>query len=486
MSIQMEQIINLQTLKTLFQRSADVIFQRYIMQQHTVHVIHCDAMINEQLLQTVIVRGLQLMFENTSDQLLEEDILNYLHVPHLKKISKKEDAITKLYKGHVLLYFEDEQLLFTSYIPKKPNREPRETALELVIKGPRDDFIEDIDINIALLRKRLPTNSLSVETYEIGKRSKTSVAILYIDDIVNKKILEEIKVNLQKIDTDIVFSGDILMERIEQSAKILPSHDYTGRPDFAVQALINGRIVIMVDGVTYAIITPANGLLVFKSGEDYYFPIIVSSMERLLRIVGILISVLLPGFWLALTTYHQNQLPLILLATVVQSRTGLPFPTILEILLMVFMFEMFREANMRLPSIISGSISVVGGLIIGDAAIKAGITSPPMIVVIAISSIAAYTLVNQSFVTAMSIFRIIIILAAAFFGLYGFFIAIFFILLFAANLRVFGIPYLNLGADLNWQDMKKSLVRLSPKGYGKRPAFLNLQDKTRTSHKRKK
>ncbi|MGE7113428.1 spore germination protein [Lysinibacillus sp. NPDC047702] len=482
----MEQIVNLQTLKALFQRSADVIFQRYTMQQHTVHVIYCDAMINEQLLQTVIVQELQSMLEKTSGELLEEDIIKHLHIPHLNKISEKEDVITKLYKGHVLLYFEEEQLLFTSYIPKKPNREPRETSLELVIKGPRDDFIEDIDINIALLRKRLPTNSLSVETYEIGKRSKTSVAILYMDDIVNKEMLEDIKVHLQKVDTDIVFSGDILMERIEQSAKILPRHDYTGRPDFAVQALINGRIVIMVDGVTYAIITPANVLLVFKSGEDYYYPIFVSSMERLLRIVGILISVLLPGFWLALTTYHQEQLPLILLATVVQSRTGLPFPTVLEILLMVFMFEMFREANIRLPSIISGSMSVVGGLIIGDAAIKAGITSPSMIVVIAISSIAAYTLVNQSFVTAMSIFRVIIILAAAFFGLYGFFIAIFFILLYTANLRVLGIPYLNLGADLDWQDMKKSLVRLSPKGYGKRPAFLNLQDKTRTSRKNKK
>lgn len=129
---------------------------------------------------------------------------------------------------------------------------------------------------------------------------------------------------------------------------------------------------------------------------------------------------LLPGFWLAVTTYHQEQLPYLLLATVVESRTGLPFPTILEIMMMLFMFEMFREANLRLPSAISGSISVVGGLIIGDAAIKAGVTSPSMIVIIAISSIAAFTLVNQAFVTAMSIFRLIIILFSAFLGLFGF------------------------------------------------------------------
>lgn len=482
----MEQELNLKSLKSLFQRSADVIFQEYLFQQHKVHLIKCEAMVDEKLLQTVIVQRIQSLFTTTEEEMLEEHIQNNLHVPHLQKITSKEDAITRVYKGYVLLYFEDMNLLYSSYIAKKPNREPKETTLELVVKGPRDDFIEDVFINIALLRKRLPTNSLSVETYELGKRSKTTVAVLYFEDVVNQKMLEQIKLKLQRVDTDVVFSGDLLMESIEQrSAKILPRHDYTGRPDFAVQALSRGRIIIIVDGVSYAIITPANSMLLFKSGEDNEYPIIVSSMERILRIVAILISVLLPGFWLALTTHHQEQLPFILLATVVESRMGLPFPTILEILMMLFMFELFREANIHLPNVISGSISVVGGLIIGDAAIKSGVTSPAMIVVIATSSIAAFTLVNQSIVTAMSILRIIIILASAFLGLFGFFISVFFILLYTANIRVLGVPYLNMGADLNWQDIKKSLVRLSPAGYRTRPKFLNLQDETKTSSKNK-
>ncbi|MFJ6207181.1 spore germination protein [Lysinibacillus sp. NPDC092081] len=481
----MEQELNLKSLKSLFQRSADVIFQEYFFQQHKVHLIKCDAMISERLLQTVIVQRVQSLFTATSEEMLEEHIQNNLRVPHLQKISSKDDAITRVYKGHVLLYFEDMNLLYSSYIAKKPNREPKETTLELVVRGPRDDFIEDVFINIALMRKRLPTNSLSVETYELGKRSKTTVAVLYFEDVVNQKMLEEIKLQLQRIDTDIIFSGDLLMERIGQSAKILPRHDYTGRPDYAVQALGRGRIIIIVDGVSYAIITPANSMLLFKSGEDNEYPIIVSSMERILRIVAILISVLLPGFWLALTTHHQEQLPFILLATVVESRMGLPFPTILEILMMLFMFELFREANIHLPNVISGSISVVGGLIIGDAAIKSGVTSPAMIVVIATSSIAAFTLVNQSFVTAMSILRLIIILASAFLGLFGFFVSVFFILLYTANLRVLGVPYLSMGADLDWQDIKRSLVRLSPSGYRKRPKFLNAQDDTKTSSRKK-
>ena len=479
----MEQI-NLKMLKSLFQRSADVIFQQYNFQQYTVHLITCDAMVNEQILQTVVVQRVQSLLSNVTEDMLEEEIEQHLHIPYLQKILSKEDAVTRVYKGHVLLYFEENQLLYSSDISKRPNREPGETTLELVVKGPRDDFIEDVFINIALLRKRLPTNSFSVETLEIGKRSKTTVAILYMEDIVNLNMLEQIRLQLQKIDTDIVINGDLLMEKIEKTATILPRHDYTGRPDFAMQALIRGRILLMIDGVSYAIITPANIMLLFKSAEDNEYPLIVSSLERLLRIVGILISMLLPGFWLALTTYHQEQLPFLLLATVVESRTGLPFPTILEILMMLFMFELFREANLRLPSAVSGSVSVVGGLIIGDAAIKAGVTSPSMIVVIAISSIAAFTLVNQSFVTAMSIFRLIIIMASAFFGLFGFFISVFFILLYTANMRVLGVPYVNFSADFEKGNIRKSLLRLSPKGYSKRPTFLKPQDQTRTSSKK--
>ncbi|MGE7839520.1 spore germination protein [Lysinibacillus sp. NPDC093712] len=475
--------IELKTLKELFQRSADVIFQSYTFQQHSVHFITCESMFDQFLLNKVIINRVQSLCEDASTTLLAEQITNELHIPNLQKITDLEDAITRVYTGYALLYFEKEKILFSSKISNKPNRNPEETKNELVIKGPRDDFIEDVFINIALIRKRLPTNSLSVETVEVGRRSKTTVAVLYMEDIANKTMVDEVKTQLRKVDTDVVINGDILMDTMGKTSKILPLHDYTGRPDFAVQTLSRGRILILVDGVSYVIITPPNIFLLFKSGEDNDYPAIVGSIERLLRIVGILISMLAPGFWLALSTYHQEQMPILLLATVVQSRTGLPFPTLLEILLMLFMFELFREASLRLPSLLSGTISVVGGLIVGDAAIKAGITSPSMIVVIAISSIAAYTLVNQSFVTAMSVFRLFVVLMAAFFGLFGFFLSLFFILIYVANIRVLGVPYLSLGADLNWTDIKKSLIRAAPSGYNKRPKFLKPQDKTRSSSK---
>ncbi|MEG0260287.1 MAG: spore germination protein [Lysinibacillus sp.] len=482
-----EQTMDLTNLKNLFKNSADIKFQAYTFSQQKVHFITCDAMIDSHLLNEVIVQRIQQFFDNMSEKMKpsEEAILAQLHVPALKKVADLEEAISLVYSGNLLLFFEENQLLFASNIAKKPNRNPEESRLEVLVKGPRDNFIEDISVNIALIRKRLPTNSLCVEKLELGRRSKTTVAILYFDDIANKDILNGIKNQLNKVDTDIIFSGDLLMERINKNARIFPRTDNTGRPDFAIQSLVRGRFLIFVDGVSYAVITPVNLFLLLKTSEDNEYPIVFSSLERLLRIGGILIGIMLPAFWLALTTYHQNQLPLQLLATIVQANTGLPIPTSLEMLLMLLMFELFREAGLRLPSVLGGSISVVGGLIIGDAAIRAGVTSPAMIVIIAISTIATFTLVNQSLVVAISILRIFFILATAFLGLFGFFMALYLTLLYLSSIRTFGVPYMSLATDLSWATIQKSLLRLSPKNYTKRPNTLSSQDKTRTPEGKK-
>lgn len=483
---QQEKDIDLNTLKKLFQKSADIQFQEYVFNQKKVQFITCDAMVDQQMLNEVIVRRVQYLYDNLADTSLEENITNQLHVPTLEKVNDKEQAMNFVYTGFLLLYFEEEGLLYASCIAKKPNRNPEETRMEVLVKGPRDNFIEDIRVNIALLRKRLPTNSFCVEKVELGARSKTSVAILYFDDIVDMDILHGIKKQLAAVDTDIVFSGDVLMERINKNSKLFPKFDYTGRPDYAIQALVRGRFLMFVDGVSYAMITPVNLFLLLKSAEDNEYPIIFSSIERLLRILGILIGLLLPAFWLSLTTYHQNQLPFQLLATVVQAKTGLPLPSSLEMLIMLLMFELFREAGLRLPSVIGGTISVVGGLIIGDAAIRAGVTSPEMIVVIAISTIASFTLVNQSLVTTISLLRITFIIASAFFGLFGFFVSLYFTLLYLCNIRIYGYSYMNLATDLNWMTIKKSIFRLSPKGYTERNKALAPQDSTRTSMRKKK
>ncbi|ARJ38841.1 spore germination protein [Sporosarcina sp. P21c] len=474
-----EKEIDINSMKQLFLKSADVQFQSYTFNERPVVFITCNAMIDQQLLNEVIVQRVQLMMNHLKDVTTEEAIVAQLHIPDLKRVEDINEAGTLVYTGNLLLYFEEFGLLFSSNIAKKPNRNPEETKLEAPVKGPRDNFIEDVSVNIALIRKRLPTSSLSVEKFELGKRTKTTVALLYFDDIASKETLNSIKNQIKKVDMDIVFSPDLLMESMDIKGVLFPRTNYTGRPDNAIQSLARGRFLIFVDGAAYAVILPINLFLLVKTSDDNENIAIYSSLERILRIFGLSIGITLPALWLALTTFHQDQLPLLLLATVVKANTGLPLPTTLEMLLMLLMFELFREAGLRLPIALGGTIGVVGGLIIGDAAIRAGITSPAMIVVIAASTISTFTLVNQSLVGSVSILRIFFIILTSFFGLFGFLMALYFTVLYLASIRTFGVPYMNIATDLSWETIQKSLLRLYPKQYKKRPNMLSPKDKTR-------
>lgn len=480
-----QDVIDTETLKQLFQKSADVRFQEYTFKQRKVMFITCEAMIDRHLLNEVIVKQLQLFFNALEEISFDEAVVGYLHIPEIKKIEGKSEVISSVYSGSVLLYFEDYDVIYSSNIANIPNRTPEESNIEVPVKGARDNFIENVSINIALVRKRLPTNSLCVEKFELGKRTKTTVAILYFDDVANKDILNEIKERMNKVNVDIIFSGDVLMEQIDNGSKLFPKHDYTGRPDYAVQSLARGRFLILIDGVSYGIITPVSLFLLLKTAEDNEYPILFSSFARLLRLASLVLGIIIPAIWLALTTFHQNQLPLLMLATVVQSRTGLPLPSAVEMMLMLIMFELFREAGLRLPSAIGVTISVVGGLIIGDAAIRAGITSPAMIVIIATSTIATYTLVNQSLVAAVGLLRLFSIILTAFLGFFGLFTSMFFIILYLANIRTFGVPYLNVAADLSWSTVKRTIFRLPQKDYAERPGELSPEDKKRSKEDEK-
>lgn len=478
---QFKQTITLSNLKQLFEKSEDIIFQELTFNETKIHIINCDAMVDQQLLYTVVLPKLENFFMQSQNGTVDYSKILQLPIPNIKPVTNKNDLITYVYNGFLLIFIEQSQQLFSCNIARKPNRNPEDTNLEALVKGPRDNFIEDISVNIALIRKRFPSNSLCVEKMEIGKRTKTAVAILYVDDIVNKDILTELKKQLAKIDTDMILSADSLMEFINRKNWILPATHYTARPDFAIQSLIRGRFLIMVDGASYAVMTPVNLFYLLKSAEDFENPIIFSSFERILRLLGVVIGATLPAFWLALTLFHQNQLPLQLLATVVIANRGLPLPALIEMLVLIILFEMFREAGLRLPTVIGGTFSVVGGLIIGDAAIRSGITSPAMVVIIAVSIVSSYTIVNQSLVTMISILRIVFILVTAVFGLFGYLMCIYIVIIYISNMRVFGVPYLNIFADFSWQSTIKTLLRTPKDQYSHRPKMLDPQDETRTN-----
>jgi len=474
---------SLAKIKNTFQDNPDVIIQTFTFHKHDITFISCEGMVDQKIINEVIYGRVAQFFDaHRKKTITEETIEKSLYVPDLKRLHTDDEMIAAVFVGKLLLLFHTENMLFSIDIAMRPQRQPEEPSTEISIKGPRDGFVEDIFTNIALIRKRLRTNSLVMKNYEVGRRTKTLVSLLYIDDIANPKIIDEIDRRLKNIDIDGIFSGTQLKEILsEKTYNIYPVFHYSGRPDFAVTSLLNGRFVLVVDGVQYVLIAPINISFILKTAEDTENTYLFNSFERLVRLSALFIAILLPGFWVALSSFHQNQIPIAFLGTLVESRRGVPLPAPLEALLMILLFEFFREAGLRLPAAIGSTLSVVGGLIIGDAAIRAGLASPIMIVVVAASSVATFTLVSMSLHGIVSILRMFVLIVSSFFGLFGFFVVLFLIVLSIANVRSFGVSYFALPENLTLKDSLKSLIRLPESLYKTRPSILKPKDQTITS-----
>lgn len=470
-------------IKNTFQDNKDVIIQTFSFQKHNITFISCEGMIDQTIINEVIYgRVAQFIDSQRRKTITAETVEKYLYVPDLKRLHTDEEMIAEVFIGKLLIFFHTGKMLFSIDIAMRPQRQPEEPSTEISIKGPRDGFVEDVFTNIALIRKRLRTNSLAMKNYEIGRRSKTAVSLLYIDDIANPEIIDEIDRRLKNIDIDGIYSGTQLKEILsEKTYNIFPVFHYSGRPDFAVTSLLNGRFILVIDGVQYALIAPINITFILKTAEDAENTYIFNSFERIVRLTALFIAILLPGFWVALSSFHQNQIPIAFLGTLVESRRGVPLPAPLEAMLAILLFEFFREAGLRLPAAIGSTLSVVGGLIIGDAAIRAGLTSPIMIVIVATSSVATFTLVSMSLHGIVSILRILVIIASSFFGLFGFFVALFFIVLSIANVRSFGVSYFAMPENMMPKDILKALIRLPESLYKTRPSILKPKDETITS-----
>ncbi|WP_372637029.1 spore germination protein [Cohnella sp.] len=366
-----------------------------------------------------------------------------VRIPMIAVKTSSEEMMNELFSGNLILYSYGATDFWVVQICDIPQRPVEESNTEISIKGPKDAFTENIYTNISLVRKRLQTSLLYSERFVVGSLSKTRVALLYLRHKANSDMIEQARERLSTIQTEsIVSSGQLEQWLSDRTFSVLPLIDYIGRPDFIVESLLRGRFAIVVDGSPMVLIGPANFLELLKTPEDIHFPYYYVILQRALRIIGLSISIMLPGFWLALATVNLDQLPFNLLATVVISREGVPMPTILESMLLLFLFELLREAGIRLPKAVGQTIGIVGGIIIGDALIRAGLASPTILVVIAISAVATFTLVNQSLSGSVSLLRFFMMLASATLGIYGFMLSLFAILIYLCRLRSFGLDYL--------------------------------------------
>lgn len=481
--------INYETIQKAFVDSDDISQKSvsFPINADTIDVIflYCEGLCENEKIDKEIIPQLEKVFrELKQNELQPSTLTDQWKNDSLKLATSIKQIISAVFDGSLLISIPNFDAFYLVDIAKHPQRSPEEASTELSIRGARDGFIEEIRVNTALIRKRVRSNSLKYEEFVIGSRSQTKVGLFYINDIAPQQMIEQIRHQLKQINIDGLLSSNELEELLSpRSFQLFPRFHYTGRPDLAADALLRGRFVILVDGTPTVLLAPVNLTFLIKAAEDSEMFYIYNSLERLLRILGLLIATLLPGFWVALVSFHQNQLPFILVSSLAQTRLGVPLPTAVEALIMVLIFELFREAGLRLPSAIGQILSVVGGLIIGDAAIRAGLTNPGMVVIVATSAVATFSLGNQSFAGTISVLRIYVLIASSILGLFGLFISAFSILLYVANLRTFGLPYLAPLAPFQWRDLIKAVLRPSFKMNNFRPAIIRTKDKEKSGGK---
>lgn len=442
-------------------------------------LIMSEVLIQKEELKETILPMLSRAFEQTGfasvRHLEQSPVINWIAVSTLEEPITIRKMSNLLFEGNLLCVIPSIQVIMAINSAQVPVRTPEESSSELSIRGPKDGLVEDLSTNIALIRKRIRNEQLVVETFMIGTLTDTKLALVYMKNIANSKLIDTIKGRIANINTEQVISVGQLEELIGDQTYWFPTVDYTSRPDFISNNLLNGRFVLILDNNPQAIIAPGNFFSLLRSPEDVYFPLFASNVGHLFRLTALLISIFIPAFYIAITTFHPDQLPFTMLATISISRTGIPMEASIEMFLIMTFMELFREASVRMPSNMAQTITVVGGLIMGEAAIRAGLVSPIIVVVAAISIISGATLVNQSLTSSVVFLRLLAFLLGAILGIYGVIIAYALLLLFLSRLHSFGVPYLTPLSPFSLKNLLISLFQV-PLGYREiRPSYLHTK-----------
>ena len=400
-----------------------------------------------------------------------------------------EDAIRGVLIGDTMLFIDGVARALKMPDQGYPKMGVGKSEEEKVIRGSDESFTESEKANTALIRKRIRNTQLKVKEFQVGVRSFTNVAIVHVEGIAESSLVEEIHRRLTTYEIDGVMDSGVLEQLAEESwISPFPQFQTTRRPDRAAMEVLNGKVVVLVDNSPVALLLPADVNSFMKTTDDYYNRFYVATFARLIRYVAAFFALTLPGLYLAVTNFHTQILPTPLLLSFWEARQGVPFPAALEVLLMELSFELIREAGVRLPGTMGNTIGIVGGLIIGQAAVEANLVSPIVVIVVAFTALCSFAIPNEEFAFAFRILKFLLLALSAWFGFFGFLIGLFLVLVHMASLKSFGVPYLSpyVGAQLNgYQDEKDSLVRFPLRMLWKRPIYANSGNRVKLREKSK-
>ncbi|GIP00338.1 putative membrane protein YndD [Paenibacillus lautus] len=452
-------------------------------------IVFVDGLMDSDLMDTHLIRPLMLVgipeaeqdnFNRSSDSIKAYISSQMLPVSEIKHISGHLELVQAVLAGTTGLLVDGMQGAFLVGSAKGKSRNIEEPLSEALLRGPRVGFTERLADNTGLLRLHGKNESLLLTRFEVGNRVKKDLVIAYMKDIADPKLVDEVVTRIQKIEIDDPLESGYIEQLIEENAMSpFQQVQNTERPDRVIGALLEGRVAILLDGTPYALIVPVTFSMLLQSPEDYYERWISGSFVRLLRFLSALLALLAPALYISFISFHPGLIPTKLALTIIESRQGVPFPSLIEALIMEIAIEILREAGIRLPKPIGPAMGIVGGLIIGDAAVNAGIVSPFLVIVVAVTAISSFTIPVYSAGITLRVLRFTAMFFAAVLGLFG--VVMFFLLLCShlVILKSFGVPYASPMVPYGISDLKDFLIRFPLKVMKKRPQMLKPNDPDR-------
>ncbi len=462
MTVELEKLTN--DVKNAYSDSDDLIVKNFDVNLGAAAVCYLDGFVDKDILTRDVLSSLT----GTTLSVPVYDSLKNLPFPETIDVSVElGDVLSHIANGDVVLLIDGAEGCFCFPLRKTVMRSVAEPPTESVLRGPREGFIEDIKANTTLIRRKIKSEKLVITNMTVGKQTHTSVAVCYIDGIADKTIISTVKERISKIKTDGILDSYYIEQYLcENKYSLFTQVGSSEKPDVVAAKLLEGRIAIIVDGSPSVLTVPFLLFEAMQDAYDYYSNDWRASLIRIFRIIGMLLTIFLPAAYVAFETFHFHLLPLKFLITLLNATNGIPFPPQIEILLVLLLFEILNQASIRMPRFLGISLSIVGAIVLGDTAVKAGLISSPAVLIIALSSIGIFCVPSQ--VNVISMLRAIFVCIAAVLGLYGLLIATIMTVCYIVSINNYGTPFAAPFAPIVSSDLKDGLLK-----------SLNVNQKTR-------
>ncbi len=474
-------------LRQEFSNTTDIVFREFYTGRNKCLAVWVDGLINNRVSQDIFHSLMLDLPRDEIDQAPAGEMTDYLNKRFLPFYATARVVDLVELKRWVLMA---KMVLLVDGCPvglmidaeNTPTRSITEPVIESSVAGPHDSFVESIRMNTALIRYRLGDAKLKSEDFILGRRSNTLVTLMYVEDLANPKIVEEVRRRIRRVDIDGMLDSSYLKETIQDMPfTLFPLMKNTERPDKVVADLLEGRFAIIVDGSPQVLTAPSIFIEFLQISDDYYLNPIVFSLVRLMRYMALFVATTLPGIYVALTTFHQEMIPIPLVFSIAGARETVPFPAFLDVLLMLVIFELLWESSIRLPRVVGAAINIVGALILGQAAVQAGLVSPALVIIVAATAISNFALGSSyDLASGIRVIRLFFLIASAAMGFYGISLTLLAFMIHLASIRSFGVPYMEPLAPMRFQEMKDLIYRAPWWDMNTRPGLIAGKDVTRS------